>query len=279
MELIAWVPVPPGAKAHTPSPSPPKTTRNARSATAARRCVSRRDASGVTRRYAGRRRGRRSWARTTTRSSAPPAAVFALADAARTAVPAAWTLSASGIGERSGAPASGSAGLTGTSVRWRAVALTSVASKAIAPSLPLPSAATNRWWRCSIADCGWSVSMASLSSSGPRRATTFGLTSTSESPNEISPRHTSGSSSPDGRPRSRCGSGSVERRAWRMRYASAGPTVATYISLPRTTATPTPIGPLPPGLRRPSRSLWWASRLLAVAIAFWRQTRIPADSS
>ena len=27
------------------------------------------------------------------------------------------------------------------------------------------------------------------------------------------------------------------------------------------------------------RSRWWASRLLAIWIAFWRQTRIPADSS
>ena len=90
----------------------------------------------------------------------------ALPAAALTAIPAAWTLSASGIGERSGAPASGSAGRTGTSVRARLVDDTSVASKAIAPSLPEPSAATNRWWRCSIADCGWSVSIASLSSSG-----------------------------------------------------------------------------------------------------------------
>ena len=64
-----------------------------------------------------------------------------------------------------------------------------------------------------------------------------------------------------------------------MRYASAGPTVATYISLPRTTATPIPIGPLPSVERNPRRSAWWASRLLAVAIAFWMQTRIPADSS
>ena len=148
---------------------------------------------------------------------APPAAVRALPAAALTATPAAWTLSASGIGERSGAPASGSAGRTGTSVRARLVDETSVASKAIAPSLPEPSAATNRWWRCSIADCGWSVSIASLSSSAPSLAMTLGETRTSESPTEISPRQTSGSSSPDGRPRSRCGSGSVERRAWRMR--------------------------------------------------------------
>ncbi len=68
-----------------------------------------------------------------------------------------------------------------------------------------------------MADCGWSVSIASLSSSGPSFATTFGETRTSESPTEISPRQTSGSMSPDGRPRSRCGSGSVESRAWRIR--------------------------------------------------------------
>ncbi len=37
--------------------------------------------------------------------------------------------------------------------------------------------------------------------------------------------------------------------------------------------------PVAVGLLSPSRSAWWASRLLAVAIAFWRQTRIPADSS
>lgn len=212
-------------------------------------------------------------------SSAPPAATFADPAALVTAADAAWTLSASGIGERSGAPARGSAGRTGTSVRPRLVCATSVASNAIAPSDPEPSAATNRACRCSIADCGWSVIIASLSSSGPSLAMMFGETSASRSPTEISPRQTSGSSPLDGRPRSRCGSGRVDRRAWRMRYASAGPTVATYISLPRTTATPIPIGPLPSADRRPSRSAWWMSRLLAVAIAFLRQTRMPADSS
>ncbi len=155
--------------------------------------------------------------RATARSMAPPAADLALPAAALTAMPAAWTLSASGIGERSGAPASGSAGRTGTRVRARLVEDTSVASNAIAPSLPEPSAATNRWCRCSMADCGWSVSIASLSSSEPSLAMTFGDTSTSESPTAISPRQTSGSSAPDGRPRSRCGSGSVDSRAWRMR--------------------------------------------------------------
>ncbi len=155
--------------------------------------------------------------RATVRPSAPPAATRALPAAAVTATPAAWTLSASGIGERSGAPASGSAGRTGTSVLDRLVDDTSVASNAMAPSLPEPSAATNRWWRCSIADCGWRVSIASLSSSAPILAMTLGDTRTSESPTEISPRHTSGSIAPDGSPRSRCGSGSVDRRAWRIR--------------------------------------------------------------
>ena len=48
-----------------------------------------------------------------TRSTAVPATTRALSAAADIAAPAAWTLSASGIGERSGAPASGSAGRTG----------------------------------------------------------------------------------------------------------------------------------------------------------------------
>ena len=55
------------------------------------------------------------------------------------------TLSASGIGERSGTPASGSGAWTGTSFRWRLVAETSVASIAIAASLlPAPPAARKR---------------------------------------------------------------------------------------------------------------------------------------
>ena len=194
-----------------------------------------------------------------------------------TAAAPAVTLSASGIGERSGDPASGSAGLTGTSLRCLVVADTSVASKAIAPSLPVPSAAMKRWWRCSIADWGWSVTMASLSSSGPSRATRFGEARTTESPTDTSPRQTSGSISVVGRPRSRWGSGRVDRRAWRMRYASAGPTVTTYSSLPRTTAAATPIGPLVSS--PPSRSRWWPSFLLAALIAFDRQTAMPADSS
>src|SRR6516225_9579388 len=186
----------------------------ARIASAARRCVSRREESGVTRRYAGFRRGMRSWSRAPKRSKALPAAVFALPAAAVTAMPAAWTLSASGIGERSGAPASGSAGRTGTSVLARLVDETSVASNAIAPSLPEPSAATKRSCRCSIAGCGWSVSIASLSSSGPSFDTTFGETSTSESPTEISPRQTSGSISEDVRQRRETSLADQVRLGW-----------------------------------------------------------------
>ena len=137
------------------------------------------------------------------RSVAFPATTRALSAAADIAAPAAWTLSASGIGERSGAPASGSGGRTGTRTRPRVVGATSVASNAIAPSLPAPSAARNRWWRCSIADWGWSVTMASFSSSAPSRATMFGEMSTSESPTVTSPRQTSGSRPLDGSPRSR----------------------------------------------------------------------------
>ena len=92
------------------------------------------------------------------------------------------TVSASGIGDLSGAPASGSAGRTGTSVLALCVAPTSLASNARAPSLPLPSAATNRAWRCSIADCGWSVTSASLRASVPILATMFADTRHSESP-------------------------------------------------------------------------------------------------
>src|SRR5207245_1587971 len=84
-------------------------------------------------------------------------------------------------GEFAGARASGSGGGRGTSVRWRWVAATSVASSAIAPSLPVPSAATKRWWRCSIADWGWSVTSAFLSSSTPIRDMTLAETRTSES--------------------------------------------------------------------------------------------------
>ena len=253
---------------------------NASSATAARRCISMRDVAAVTLRVAGARRGSMSWRRHTARWKPLPAALRArVADALIAAAPAV-TESASGMGDRSGAPASGSSGRTGTSVRDLCVAPTSLASNATAPSLPLPSAATNRAWRCSIADCGWSVTRASLSASVPTRATTFAETRHSESPTESSPRQTSGSSSSAGSPMSRFGSGSVDSRAWRMRYASAGPTVATYSSRPRTTATATPIGPAPSAwCPRPYRSRWCASRLLATPMTLIRHWRMPADSS
>ncbi len=204
-----------------------------------------RDEAVLTRVVLRRRWGRWSWIRQTNRWKPLPAASRArVADAPITAAPAV-TESARGMGERSGAPARGSSGRTGTSVRVFCVAPTSVASKAKAPSLPWPSAATNRAWRCSMADCGWSVTSASLRVSVPIRATTLVETRHSESPTDSSPRQTSGSSSLTGSPRSAFGSGRVDSLAWRIRYASAGPTVATYISLPRTIATATPIGPGP----------------------------------
>ena len=61
--------------------------------------------------------------------------------------------------------------------------------------------------------------------------------------------------------------------------AADGPMVATYSSLPRTTAIPIPMGPLSSVPWSPSRSRWWLSRLFAEVIAFSMQTRIPADSS
>ena len=244
-------------------------------ATAARRWVSWREEADVTRRSRGAPSAAAAGRgiRRTVRPAAPPAAVFALLADWLTAAAPALTPSASGIGERSGEPASGSGGLTGTSRRCFAVAETSVASRAIAPSLPDPSAAMYWWWRCSVADCGWSVTRASLTASDPSRATRFGDARRSESPTEISPRQTSGSSSAAGRPRSRFGSGRVASRAWRMRYASAGPTVTTYSSLPRTTAAATPIGPLVSS--PPSRSRWWAIFLFAALIALARQTAMP----
>ena len=84
-------------------------------------------------------------------------------------------------------------------------------------TLPDPPAARKRAVSCSAADWGWRVTSASLSESAPSEATTFGETSISWSPTLISPRHTSGSTSVEGRPRSRCGSGSVDSRAPRLR--------------------------------------------------------------
>ena len=90
------------------------------------------------------RAGSMSWRPRTTRPKAPPAAVRARDADADTAATPSPTVSASGMGERSGAPARGSGGRTGTSVRCLTVVETSVASIAIAPSLPAPSDATNR---------------------------------------------------------------------------------------------------------------------------------------
>ena len=205
------------AATYTPNTSAPATATNASRATAARRCVSMRDAVPVTLRAPVLRRGSMSWIRQIARSNPLPAALRAFVAPAPIAAALAVTVSASGMGDLSGAPASGSAGRTGTSVFALWVAPTSFASNASAPSLPLPSAATKRAWRCSIADCGWSVTSASLRASVPILATMLADTRHSESPTESSPRQTSGSSSSTGRPRSRFGSGSVDRRAWRMR--------------------------------------------------------------
>ena len=193
-------------------------------AIAARRCVSRREASGrdaAVGRPAPRQQVVQTRDRPLERRRRPRPGRCRRRTDTRRRRPGRCRRAGSASGP--GAPASGSAGRTGTRIRPRVVGATSVASNAIAPSLPEPSAALKRWWRCSIADCGWSVTIASLSSSGPSWATMFGEISTSESPTVTSPRQTSGSSPFDGRPRSRCGSGSVESRAWRMRYASAGP--------------------------------------------------------
>src|SRR5207342_1805431 len=100
--------------------------------------VSRREDRVVTRRSAGPdRRGSRSWTPPKNRPAAPPAAVRAWRADCWTAAAPAVTLSARGIGDLSGVPARGSGGLTGTSLRCFVVADTSVASNAIAPSLPV----------------------------------------------------------------------------------------------------------------------------------------------
>ena len=90
------------------------TTMNASSAAAARRWVSMRLVAAVTLRLPGLRRGSRSWSRHTKRWSPLPAALRAFAAPAPTAAAAPAAESASGIGPLSGAPASGSAGRTGT---------------------------------------------------------------------------------------------------------------------------------------------------------------------
>ena len=132
-----------------------------------------REAAPVTLRALDLRCGSRSWRRQIARWKPLPAALRARVAPAPIAAALDVTVSASGMGDLSGAPASGSAGRTGTSDLDLYVAPTSFASNASAPSLPLPSAATNRACRCSIADCGWSVTSASLRASVPILATMF----------------------------------------------------------------------------------------------------------
>ena len=122
--------------------------------------------------------------------------------------------SASGIGDRSGVPASGSGGRTGTRrPRWLVDEI-STASMAIAPSLPAPPAAVKRPWTRSIAACGCIVLMASFSSSVPSAAVMFRETRTSVSPGATSPRQMCGARSSAGRSMAALGSGSVSRCAW-----------------------------------------------------------------
>lgn len=204
-------------KAYTESTSAPMMPMKASRATAARRWVSIRLVAGVTLPDDDERLGSLSWTLPTARVKELPAASFALPAVAVTAAAPAVTPSASGIGDLSGAPARGSAGRTGTSVRCLNVAPTSAASNAKAPSEPVPSAAVNRAWMCSIADCGCRVTRASFRVSVPIRPTTLRDTRHSESPTLNSPRQTSGSRPSLGMPRSPLGSGSVDSRAWRMR--------------------------------------------------------------
>ena len=124
-------------------------------------------------------------------------------------------------------PASGSGGRAGTRrPRWL-VDETSTASMAMAPSLPAPPAAVKRAWTCSIAAWGWSVLIASFSSSVPSAAVMLRETRTSVSPAATSPRQMCGARSSAGRPMPALGSGSVSRCAWWTRYASTGPAVVT----------------------------------------------------
>ena len=189
------------------------------------------------------------------------------------------------VGERDrravGAPASGSAGRTGTSVRAAGRRARPRSPRTRWPRRePEPSAARNRAWRCSIADCGWSVSIASLSSSAPRRATMFGR----GEHERVADRDLA---APHVRLEPARGQAALAVRVGQRREAGLADEVGLRRARPSrrtsrcrgTTATPTPIGPLPSADLRPSRSAWWISRLLAVAIAFLRQTRIPADSS
>ena len=150
------------------APRPPTTTTSESRAIAARRCVSRRALSGVTRRFrtprlgqgvldahrargTGRRRPRR----------APSARRTGPRRSRRRRCPRAGSASGRAM------PASGSAGRTGTGTTPARETAISAASMTRAPSLPVPPPARKRVVRCSTADCGWSVTSASLSASAP----------------------------------------------------------------------------------------------------------------
>ena len=61
------------------------------------------------------------------------------------------------MGERSGIPASGSAGRTGTGTTPARETAISAASMIITPSLPVPVPAWKRAVSCSAADWGWNA--------------------------------------------------------------------------------------------------------------------------
>ena len=105
----------------------------------------------------GRRHDR---TRPVTESAAPLKAPVTAA-----AAPATW--SPPGIGPPGISPYASVPPPTGASRRSPRADTSSVASTASTASGPSPPAATNRWCRCSTADCGWSVTTAFLSSSVP----------------------------------------------------------------------------------------------------------------
>ena len=239
----------------------------------ARRAVSRADrracaaagGPGPARRRARRPRRRRPW-------RCPAAAL--------TATPAAWTLSASGIGERSGAPASGSAGLTGigraTTGRRRDLAGLerdgAVAAGAAVRDEPVVEVLhrrlrverEHRVLELVRAELGHDVRrdehqrVADRDLAAPdvrlelaRRQAALAV--------RVGQRREPGLAD-------QVGLGGPDGRHVHLVAADDGHGHADRPVARRTTSGP-------------SRSAWWASRLFAVAIAFWRQTRIPADSS
>ena len=170
---------------------------NASSATAARRCVSIRLVAAVTLRLPGRAARQEVLERAT--RSAGSRCRPRRAPCGR-AAPTAAARAHGGVGQRDRA-AVGGAGerLVGADRDERPATCGSRRPRwpRTRPRRrsPRPSAAANRAWRCSIADCGWSVTSASLRASVPTRATTFADTRHSESPTWSSPRQTSGSRS------------------------------------------------------------------------------------